>query len=125
MAVIPDVNGTTLVEFSERYIESNSTTSSDKYRSYKALAAEGYTHEPKEFSPKENPDHLKWLHTIISNAKAFIGGTYHGLGAKHMPSYLSEYCYRFNRRTMQGEPFNRLLSCCVATKATTYPELTG
>jgi hypothetical protein len=30
---------------------------------------------------------LKWLHTIIGNAKAFISGTFHGLGKKHMQTY--------------------------------------
>jgi hypothetical protein len=28
---------------------------------------------------KEDPEHLKWLHVIVSNVKAFIIGTYHGL----------------------------------------------
>ena len=41
---------------------------------------------------------LKWLHTIISNAKAFVGGTYHGMERKHVQLYLNEFCYRFNRR---------------------------
>ena len=36
---------------------------------------------------------------VVSNAKALIGGTYHGLGrkdGKHLQAYLDEYGYRFN-----------------------------
>ncbi|MBS3982468.1 MAG: transposase, partial [Dethiobacter sp.] len=82
-----------------------------------------FDHEPQEFSAKENPDHLKWLHVIISNAKAFIKGTYHGLDSKHLQAYLGEYCYRFNRRMFKGQLFNRLVHCCVTSSVVTYPEL--
>jgi transposase-like protein len=108
MQVIPDVKGVTLVDFAQRFIESGSTITSDKYRSYKALEKEGFHHEAKLFNPVDNPDHLKWLHTVISNAKAFIGGTYHGLDSKHLQAYLDEFCYRFNRRGMKK---NTLTSC--------------
>jgi hypothetical protein len=60
-----------------------------------------------------------------SNAKAFIGGTYHGLDSKHLQAYLSEFCYRFNRRKFKGELFNRLLSCYSSTHVITFSELTA
>jgi transposase-like protein len=124
MQVIPDVKGITLMEFAEKNIVPGSTINSDAYSSYFALA-KSYDHQPLKFNIKENPDHLKWLHTIISNAKAFIGGTYHGLDAKHLQAYLHEFCYRFNRRTVKRELFNRLVQSCLTTSTITYPELTG
>jgi hypothetical protein len=57
---------------------------------YKALAKEGYDHQPIEFNVKDNPAYLKWLLTMISNTKAFIGGTFHGLAPKHLQAYLNE-----------------------------------
>jgi len=51
---------------------------------------------------------LKWLHTIISNAKAFVEGTYHGMERKHVQLYLDEFCYRFNRRLYHENLFERL-----------------
>ncbi len=125
MEVIPDIKGTTLVDFAQRCIEPGATINSDAYRSYKALANEGYEHRPIEFNVKKNPDHLKWLHTIISNAKAFIGGTFHGLDEKHLQLYLNEFCYRFNRRHMKPRLFNHLLKLCASTATITYPELAG
>ncbi|WP_127583131.1 IS1595 family transposase [Paenibacillus koleovorans] len=124
MQVIPNVKGKTLVEFAKQHIEPGSTISSDAYRSYNALAEE-YHHQPIKFNVKDNPDHLKWLHTMISNAKAFIGGTFHGLDAKHLQSYLNEFCFRTNRRQFEGQMFNRLLAACVATDTVTYFELTA
>ncbi|MCZ8515171.1 IS1595 family transposase [Paenibacillus filicis] len=125
MQVIPDVKGTTLVDFAQKYIEEGATIASDRYRSYKALAKEGFQHVAKKYDLAENPDHLKWLHTVISNAKAFIGGTFHGLDPKHLQAYLDEFCYRFNRREFKSELFNRLVQCCISTTTITYPELVG
>jgi len=34
------------------------------------------------------------VHILISNAKAFLLGTFHGFGKKHLQSYLDEFCYR-------------------------------
>ena len=124
MEVIPDIKGVTLVDFANRAIKLGSLISSDAYRSYNALAKQGYQHTPQVYNPIDNPDHLHWLHTLISNAKAFISGTYHGLDSKHLQAYLSEFCYRFNRRKFKGELFNRLLSCCSYTHVITYSELT-
>lgn len=33
----------------------------------------------------------------------------HGTSTKHLQMYLSEYCYRFNRRSFGGAIFDRLL----------------
>lgn len=125
MKVIPNVKGKTLVDFARHHIKPGATISSDAYSSYRKLAEEGYDHQPLEFNVKENPDHLKWLHTMISNAKAFIGGTYHGLASKHLQSYLNEFCFRTNRRRFEGQLFNRLLTACVSTDTITYRKLTS
>jgi transposase-like protein len=39
-----------------------------------------------------------WINTMIGNVKNAITGTYHAIKAAHLPRYLAEYCYRFNRR---------------------------
>ncbi|MDR1444699.1 MAG: transposase, partial [Treponema sp.] len=59
------------------------------------------------------------LHTIVSNAKSFILGTYHGLADTHFQAYLDEFCYRFNRRSVASELFNRLVYACVSTGTVT------
>jgi transposase-like protein len=123
MEVINDVKGKTILDFAQRNVASGSRISSDAYRSYNALAAK-YQHTPKEFNPIDAPDHLKWLHVILSNAKAFIQGTFHGLDKTHLQRYLHEFCYRFNRRRFEGQGFFRLLNSCVFSRTVTYNELT-
>ena len=125
MRVVDDLKSSTLKSFAQRTISPNSIVSTDLYSTYKVLASDGYQHEAREFNVKDNPDHLHWLHTIVSNAKAFIGGTYHGLDAKHLQAYLDEFCYRFNRRGFKGKLFYRLLNCCVACSSITFSELTA
>jgi hypothetical protein len=89
----------------------------------KAFGDSVFTHNPMKFDTEEKPDHLDWLHRIIGNAKTYILGTYHGLGAKHLQSNLSEFCFRLNRRTFGGELFDRLLNACTPATTVTYMEL--
>jgi len=122
MKVVDDLKSATLSKFASQTVARGSIISTDLYKSYNQLE-EDFTHLPKEFNYKDDPEHLKWLHIIISNAKAFISGTFHGLGKKHLQSYLEEYSYRFNRRNFDGQGFNRLLTACVSATTITYNEL--
>jgi len=69
----------------------------------------------KNTTPKDESGHLHWAHIVISNEKAFIGGTFHGLDAKHLQRYLDEFCYRFNRRFFPKGIFPRLINACLST----------
>lgn len=58
-------------------------------------------------------DHwLPWVHKFISNAKAWMVGTHHGIEAKYLEHYLAEYTYRFNRRHDPNSLFHRALTAC-------------
>jgi transposase-like protein len=124
MHVMKNLKGETVVEFVEENIREGSVINTDGYSSYVAAFADGlYSHQPKKYNRKEDTDHLKWLHRLIGNAKAFILGTYHGLGEKHLPAYLNEFCFRVNRRHFSGQIFNRLLNACMLTTAVSYQML--
>lgn len=90
---------------------------------YRCLAKK-YGHDPMVATGKPKDKLLKWVHIVISNAKAFITGTFHGLDAKHIQRYLDEFCYRFNRRYREAELFDRLLAACAGAPPLTYDELT-
>jgi transposase-like protein len=70
------------------------------------------------------------IHTLFSNIKAWLLGTHHGVSAKHLPRYLREWCYRFNRRNLpdglDGYLIRRAVECATITydqlKAGTLPE---
>lgn len=52
----------------------------------------------------DSPDFtfFDWLNTIIGNIKNALIGTYHGMNHNHLPRYLGEFCFRFNRRFKLG-----------------------
>ncbi|SDP80616.1 ISXO2-like transposase domain-containing protein [Desulforhopalus singaporensis] len=47
---------------------------------------------------KKSKKLFNWLNIIIGNLKNSVRTTYHGIDHKHLPRYLAEFCYRFNRR---------------------------
>lgn len=65
-----------------------------------------------------------WSRIIVSNAKSFLLGTFHGVGAKHLQKYLDEFCFRFNRRKSEAQIFEILVSACIGSRGLTYSELT-
>ena len=108
MQVVDNVQRASVRDFLAKNIAKGSTVETDSYRSYIQPLREGYTQISEDFSP--DTEHLLWIHTIIGNAKAFLNGTYHGTCTKHLQMYLSEFCYRFNRRDFHGEIFDHLIA---------------
>lgn len=94
-------------------VKSGSRIVSDGRSSYKPLANIDYTHDPKDYYKSDKEEFLKMLYNVIGNVKAYIQGTYHGLGSQHLQSYFDEFCFRFNRRFNPNEIFDRLLNACV------------
>jgi transposase-like protein len=126
MRLIADLKAETLQQAMTSFLAPGAHLATDGHRSYPVAAnAALYPITAKNFDPAKDASHLKWLHTIISNAKAFIAGTYHGLDKKHLQAYLDEYCYRFSRRNFSGQGFNRLLKAAIATTTVTYADLTA
>lgn len=124
MNIINDITKDTIHENIKSNIEKDSTINTDGFRSYSGLNENGFNHEKIESLDLDITEVLKSVHTLISNVKSFIEGTYHGLDKKHLQSYLDEYCYRFNRRFWQNQLFDRLLTACINIRAITYAELT-
>jgi hypothetical protein len=98
----------------------------DGWRSYGRVAQDkGLTHCKVVLrDPKAAGRLLPWIHRVISNAKAVIRGVHRGVSEKHLPAYLSEICYRFNRRFWENELFDRLVKACISTETVTYHQLT-
>jgi len=123
MKVVKDLDTSTVNKFIAKNVEPGSKVQTDDLSIYSFLDKHGIDHEIYPTVSGEKP--LPWVHTIISNAKAFILGTYHGrMIPKHIQLYLDEFCYRFNRRFWEHQLFDRLLSACINCETTTYGELT-
>jgi len=55
--------------------------------------------------------------------KRGIVGQYHQLGVEHLDAYLSEFCWRFNRRHMQPVMFGMVLTNLAENKPLPYKQL--
>ena len=100
MEVVPSLTKETAGQFAVKHVEPSSTIITDGLNIYTVVAESGYEHQYVVTSENKEValETFKWVHTVISNAKTFIEGTFHGLDAKHLQRYLDEFCYRFNRR---------------------------
>jgi transposase-like protein len=120
MKVLESVDGAAVKEFSRAHVKPGAEIRTDGLNIYSRLAGGGFVHSPAKFDPKNQPDHLHWTHIVISNAKAFINGTFHGLDQKHLQNYLDEFCYRLNRRFLSGNLFARLAIACALAPPKPY-----
>jgi len=63
------------------------------------------------------------VHRVAALLKRWLLGTHQGaVEPQHLPYYLDEFTFRFNRRTCKsrGKLFYRLMQQAVATEPTTY-----
>lgn len=58
---------------------------------------------------------FRWLNVMIGNVKNSLHGTYHKVSEKHLPRYLAEFCYRFNRRFELDKMVSRLAYIAMRT----------
>ena len=100
----------------------------DGWRGYLGLPAKGYDHEPINLGATWGDATLRLpgIHLVFSLVKRWLLGTHHGaVSEKHLPAYLDEYVFRFNRRTanLVSHGFARLIEQAVKTRPTTYREI--
>ena len=65
------------------------------------------------------------IHLIFSNLKAWLIGTHHGVSERHLPAYLNEFVFRFNRRFYPMTTFASALGIGSKVAAPTYAALYG
>ncbi len=63
---------------------------------------------------------FKWVNTSLGNIKAAITGTYRSIAPKHVPRYLAEFEYRFNRRYDLTAMLPRLTTAAAQTPPMPY-----
>jgi len=125
LAVLPDASAASLDAFLAANVAKPATVATDGWRGYLGLPAKGYDHEPFNISASRGDAALRLpaIHLVFSLVKRWLLGTHHGaVGEKHLPAYLDEYAFRFNRRTAKrvSHGFARLIEHAVRIKPSTY-----
>ena len=123
LAVVRDLSAASLVPFVEASVDPGSTELTDGWQGYAPLR-KGYDHRPSTVGDPRNASKLfPRVHRTFSNLKTWLQGTHHGVGAKHLPHYVDEFVFRFNRRRTPMAAFQLLLGLSSRHPPTTHKML--
>jgi transposase-like protein len=128
MRVIEDASAASLHSFVKDCIDPGSTIHTDGWQGYAGLETTGYQQEITRLRGrrKEASKLMPRVHRVASLLKRWILGTHQGAVApRHLPYYLDEFTFRFNRRRSKsrGKLFFRLMQQAVRTPPATYDTL--
>lgn len=116
--VIPGFKGQCIKKWAKDHLSQDSTIVSDGLACFKAVTAVGCEHERIVVGPERRSTDLpcfNWVNTMLGNIKTSLAGTFHSFSTKHIPRYLAEFQYRFNRRYDLTTVLPRLLHASVGT----------
>jgi transposase-like protein len=115
--------GRSIAAFATRSLAPSCVVVSDGLRCFGQVVDAGCTHQPIKtgsgVTAARNPA-FKWVNTALGNIKAAITGTYRAIQQKHVPRYLAEFEYRFNRRYDLAAMIPRLAWASVRTPPMPY-----
>lgn len=131
MAPLADASGPSLFAFLRNHVEPGSTITTDGWKGYEGLSKLGYFHDRRSQRTArirgDDPHKLlPTVHRVASLTKRWLLGTHQGsVDEVHLPSYLNEFVFRFNRRKSRsrGMVFYRVLELAVAHEPLRYYEL--
>lgn len=126
---ISNASSEMLKPFIEDSIDHGSTIITDGWSGYSFLSdSENYNHVPKTIAGSGNEAHelLPHVHLVDSLVKRWLNSTHQGnVSPKHLPYYLDEFAFRFNRKlsTYRGKLFYRLIQQAVTTSPVSFNEI--
>lgn len=125
LRMIEDASAGSLHPFVQDCVEPGSTVHTDGWQGYAGLDGKGYQTEITKLRGrrKEASNLMPRVHRIASLLKRWLLGTHQGAVAPwHLPYYLDEFTFRFNRRKSKsrGKLFFRLMQQAVSTPPATY-----
>ncbi len=125
LAVVPNASQGELGPFVRGGIDqARATVRTDGWRGYGDLKTHGAQHRPVvQGDPARAAKLLPWSHTVFGNLKGWLHGTFHGVSRKHLPRYLQEFVYRFNRRWLEHDLFFYVLRRAVQGEPLPYSQL--
>ena len=115
--------GRELGRWSRQHLVAGAQLRSDGLRCFAAVKQAGCTHQPLRTSGRAGRQHREamiWVDTMLGNVKNAMQGTYHAIRAKHLPRYLAEFSYRFNRRFDLAAMVGRLGRAATVTPPMPY-----
>jgi len=124
LALLPNRGAKSLGGFVAHNVEPGAKIVTDDWSGYAGLG-EHYTHTAvaERGDPAVTEEYLPIIHLVFSNLKTWLRGTHHGVSPEHLPSYLNEFVFRFNRRFYPMTAFHSILGIASRVTAPTYLDL--
>jgi len=123
LAILSRANAEQLGGFVRAAVKPGSRLLTDDFKGYAGLGGT-YRHQPAVQGKGKNAETLMpIIHVLFSNVKTWLNGTYHGVSAKHLPRYVREWTYRFNRRQRIDDLADFVLRRAMARSTITYRQL--
>src|SRR6266536_993750 len=131
MAVLADGSAESLHPFITGAVEPGARVITDGWKGYCGLDGLGYTHDRRSQRAArargDDPGELlPAVHRVASLARRWLLGTHQGsVDEAHLPGYLNEFAFRFNRRrsASRGLVFYRLLELAAGHDPVRYRDL--
>lgn len=126
MTVIKDASTTSLRAFLKGTVSPGSTIITDGWQPYREATADLYTHRRYVAPGALAHQLLPGVHRVSALVKRWILGTHQGsMGDAHLPLYLDEFVFRWNRRKSSnpGLRFCRLLELAAHHDPVRYRQL--
>lgn len=131
MAPLADASAASLHPLVTDHVEPGATVITDGWQGYRGLDKLGYVHEARSQRAArargEDPGELlPAVHRVASLAKRWLLGTHQGsVDDAHLPSYLNEFVFRFNRRHSRSRwmVFYRVLELAVGHAPVRYRDI--
>lgn len=130
--VVAGVSANNLRQVVQETVDASANVHTDQWNGYKPLFRDFnhdvVKHSIGQFSRKKRNGasvHVNSCESLFSLVKRGLVGSFHHVSKEHLPKYLDEFEFRWNRRTMtDGERMKELIQCA-AGKRLTYRETTG
>jgi transposase-like protein len=131
MVPIEDASASSLHAFVSDHVEPGSTVITDGWSGYLGLDGLGYVHDRRSQRAarargEDAGELLPAVHRIASLIKRWLLGTHQGsTDGDHLPAYMNEFVFRFNRRNSRsrGMVFYRILQLAVDHDPVRYKDL--
>jgi transposase-like protein len=109
MVVVEDLKANTISQVVGESVVESSTVITDASSSHVHFKNMFTEHKSQVIKPEDIAKILPWVHIAISNSKSLFHSVHKGITQEYLQSYLSEFCYKFNRRYFGEGIFDRLL----------------
>lgn len=102
MRAVPDCGGGAYAAFAEARIHVLSHVMTDDWNGIRGGLAGWPGLDQGPFDPSDPARSLPTVHHAISNFRAYVQGTFHGVSRTRLQGVMDEFCWRYSQRGSRG-----------------------